>query len=234
MDLTHRFSVPAELDTAWAAFSRLDQIAPCFPGATVTVVNGRDYAGLVKIKFGPVPLVYNGSAHVKELNRSARRMVIEAVGEDRRGNGTATAQVTVTFVDRGDSTDVSVQTDLSITGRPAQFGGGVISDVSDRLLDLFVSCISARFRDGEFDGQRGADAEPTVELGGLPGAAEAAAAASYPRTASSASKPSGEETQPHLQMITTFVPIVLKRYWPVLVGVALGLGIVGRLLRRRR
>jgi len=69
MNLTHRFSVPASLDAAWAAFSRLDQIAPCFPGATVTHVNGRDYAGFVKIKFGPIPLVYNGSAQVTELNR---------------------------------------------------------------------------------------------------------------------------------------------------------------------
>ena len=62
MNLTHRFSVPAKLDAAWAAFSRLDQIAPCFPGATITEVDGRDYAGFVKIKFGPIPLVYNGTA----------------------------------------------------------------------------------------------------------------------------------------------------------------------------
>ena len=165
MNLTHRFSVPAKLDAAWAAFSRLDQIAPCFPGATITEVDGSEYAGFVKIKFGPIPLVYNGTATVTEHNRAARRMVVRARGHDRRGNGTATAIVTAAFTETGNITDIQVLTDLSITGRPAQFGGGVISDVSDRLLDLFVNCVSARFADGEFATDLAeADGEPTIEI----------------------------------------------------------------------
>ena len=150
MNLTHRFSVPARLDAAWAAFSQLDLVAPCFPGATITDVDGSDYAGFVKIKFGPIPLVYNGTAQITEHNRAARRIVIRARGQDRRGNGTAAADVTASFTETGNITDIQVLTDLSITGRPAQFGGGVISDVSDKLLDLFVNCVSARFTDGEF------------------------------------------------------------------------------------
>ncbi len=237
MNLTHRFSVPADLDAAWAAFSRLDQIAPCFPGATVTAVNGRDYAGFVKIKFGPIPLVYNGSAQVTELNREARRMVIRAIGQDRRGNGSATADVTATFTETGTITDIQVLTELSITGRPAQFGGGVITDVSDRLLDLFVNCISARFRDGEFTQvERPDEGDPTIEIPvvGLEDPGETAAAASFPRTAPYVYKPPSDDAQPHLQVIGTFLPVVLKRYWPVLLGAGVGLLIVRRVLRRHR
>lgn len=220
MNLTHRFSVPADLDTTWAAFSQLDQIAPCFPGATISQVNGRDYAGFVKIKFGPIPLVYNGSAQITELNRFARRMVITAIGQDRRGNGTATADVTATFTETGTITDVHVQTELSITGRPAQFGGGVITDASDRLLDLFVNCISARFLDGEFvpDRRVAADGDPTVEI---------------PVVGGEKPQRGTTEAQPHLQVLSAFLPAVVKRYWPVLLGVVVGIGVVARVLRRR-
>ena len=255
MQLTHRFSVPADLETAWAAFSRLEQIAPCFPGATVTSVSGRDYGGFVKIKFGPIPLVYNGSAQITELDRRARRMVFKAIGHDRRGNGSATSEVTVTFTETGTITDVLVITELSITGRPAQFGGAVISDVSDRLLDLFVNCISARFRAGDFAadrragdagvgggaaggggaGVRGAGGGSTAAGRGVgpEDQGEVAAAAAFPRTAPYVYKPPSDEAQPHLQVVSTFVPVVLKRSWPVLVGLGLGAVIAARILRRR-
>jgi carbon monoxide dehydrogenase subunit G len=241
MNLTHRFSVPAKLDEAWAAFSRLDQIAPCFPGATVTNANGRDYAGFVKIKFGPIPLVYNGTAQVTELDRAAGRMVVRAVGQDRRGNGSATADVTATFTETGNITDVRVLTALSVTGRPAQFGGGVISDVSDRLLDLFVNCISARFRDGEFAAdRRSGDGEPTVEIPvvGLEDPADTAAALSTPRTTRRSApyvyQPPTDETKPHLEVIGTFLPVLLKRYWPIVLGIGIGTAIAVRVLRRSR
>ncbi len=241
MNLTHRFSVPADLDAAWSAFSRLDQIAPCFPGATVSHVNGRDYAGFVKIKFGPIPLVYNGSAQITELNREARRMVVTAIGQDRRGNGSASAEVTATFTQTGTITDIQVLTELSITGRPAQFGGGVISDVSDRLLDLFVNCISARFRDGEFtaDRRRADGDDPTEEIPvvGLedPGDGDGGGSARPAhRTAPYVYKPPSDETQPHLEVIGTFVPVVLKRYWPILVGLGIGIAIATRIVRRQR
>ncbi len=165
MNLTHRFSVPAHLDAAWAAFSQLDLIAPCFPGATITDVDGRDYAGFVKIKFGPIPLVYNGTAtdHRAQSRGAADRDPGPGKRSARQRNGPA--DVTASFTETGNITDIQVLTDLSITGRPAQFGGGVISDVSDKLLDLFVNCVSARFTDGEFatDLSR-LDGEPTIEI----------------------------------------------------------------------
>ena len=148
MDLTHRFSVPAGVAEAWDAFNDLEGLAPCFPGATITSVDGDEFSGSVKIKLGPISLMYNGSGRYVERNDADRRVVIEARGKDKRGNGTATATVTASFAESGGQTDVEVLTDLVITGKPAQFGRGVISDVSDKLLDQFVSCVSGRFADG--------------------------------------------------------------------------------------
>jgi uncharacterized protein len=163
MDLTHRFSVPTGVAEAWDAFNDLEGLAPCFPGATITSVDGDEFSGSVKIKLGPISLMYNGSGRYIERNDADRRVVIEARGKDKRGNGTATATVTASFAESGGQTDVEVLTDLVITGKPAQFGRGVISDVSDKLLDQFVSCVSGRFADGlGADGLGAAGAEPSA------------------------------------------------------------------------
>jgi carbon monoxide dehydrogenase subunit G len=191
MDLTHRFSVPARIDEAWNAFNNLEGLAPCFPGATITSVEGDAFAGSVKVKLGPVALVYNGSGRYVERNDAERRVVIEARGKDQRGNGTATATVTASFAESGEQTEVEVLTDLAITGKPAQFGRGVISDVSDKLLDQFVSCVSGRFADGlgaapepavsaaaavPADARSDeADSEQTIELEAVPAAEKVAA-----------------------------------------------------------
>ncbi|GAA3626859.1 SRPBCC family protein [Microlunatus ginsengisoli] len=149
MDLTHRFSVPAPLDEAWRAFNDLEGLAPCFPGATLSSVEGDEFAGSVKVKLGPIALLYNGTGHYVQRDEDAHRVVIEARGKDKRGNGTATATVTASFAAGADGTDVEVVTDLAITGKPAQFGRGVISDVSDKLLAQFVACVSGRFAAAE-------------------------------------------------------------------------------------
>jgi carbon monoxide dehydrogenase subunit G len=148
MDLSHRFRVPASVEEAWTAFNHLDRIAPCFPGATITTVSGNDFEGSIKVKLGPVALFYNGSGRFIERDPDAHRVVIEAQGEDRRGNGTATARVTASFAGDEKSTDVEVLTALDITGKPAQFGPGVISDVSDKLLNQFASNVSGRLAEG--------------------------------------------------------------------------------------
>jgi uncharacterized protein len=148
MDLSHRFRVPASVEEAWTAFNHLDRIAPCFPGATITTVSGDDFEGSIKVKLGPVALVYNGSGRFVERDPDAHRVVIEARGQDRRGNGTATARVTASFAGDEESTDVEVVTALDITGKPAQFGPGVISDASDKLLNQFASNVSGRLAEG--------------------------------------------------------------------------------------
>jgi uncharacterized protein len=148
MDLTHHFTVPTSVDDTWAHFQDIASVAECFPGATVTSVDGDTFSGSVKVKLGPIALVYNGSGTFVEKDEAAHRFVVEAKGKDKRGNGTAGATVTLTMTPAGSSTDVEVVTDLSITGKPAQFGRGVMQDVSDKLLGQFVACLEQRLSGG--------------------------------------------------------------------------------------
>jgi carbon monoxide dehydrogenase subunit G len=145
VELTHSFTVPASVEDTWAAFQDIESVAGCFPGATVTEVDGEDFKGTCKVKLGPIALVYSGSGTFEEKDESAHRFVVVAKGKDKRGNGTAGATVTATMSAAGaDSTEVNVLTDLAITGKPAQFGRGVIQDVSDKLLQQFVTCLQSK------------------------------------------------------------------------------------------
>ena len=159
MDLEHTFTVPAPLDRTWAAFEDIESVAGCFPGATVTEHDGDDFKGTCKVKLGPIALTYSGSGTFVEKDRSAGRFVIEAKGKDKRGNGTAGAHVTAQLTEEGTSTKVDVTTDLAITGKPAQFGRGVMQDVSDKLLQQFVTCLKDKVGAAEKD----AAAEPSGE-----------------------------------------------------------------------
>ena len=145
MDLNHAFTVPVDRTTAWAAFQDIESVAECFPGATVTSVEGDTFQGTCKVKLGPVALQYSGSGSFLERDAENFLMVLEAKGRDKRGNGTAGATVTTSFIEEGpSSTRVEVVTDLNITGKPAQFGRGVMQDVSDKLLGQFVQCLESR------------------------------------------------------------------------------------------
>ena len=172
MELSHRFTVPVSVDAAWAAFNDLEQIAPCFPGAALTSFDGERFEGLCKVKLGPISLQYTGTGRFVERDEKGKRAVIEAKGKDKRGNGTAAAAVTAQLTAMGDNaTDVEVKTDLTITGRPAQFGRGVMQEVSDKLLAQFTACLETRLGSG------GADEPATVSsTASTPSAAEVAAA----------------------------------------------------------
>jgi carbon monoxide dehydrogenase subunit G len=141
MELRHSFTVPTAADDAWSLFMDLERVGSCFPGATVTDVTDDGFTGTVKVKLGPIQLLYAGSGAFVEKDDAARRAVIEAKGKDKRGNGTAGATVTIELEPDGDGTRADVVTDLSVTGKPAQFGRGVMQDVSDKLLGQFVACI---------------------------------------------------------------------------------------------
>ena len=142
MELQHSFTVPTSVDEAWDLFMDLSRVGGCFPGATVTDFTGEGFAGTVKVKLGPIALLYAGSGSFIERDAEARRAVIEAKGKDKRGNGTAGATVTIQLEDAGGGgTRADVRTDLSVTGKPAQFGRGVMQDVSDKLLGQFEGCI---------------------------------------------------------------------------------------------
>ena len=144
MQLEHQFTVPAAPEVVWAAVIDPAKVAPCMPGATLTEVNGSEFAGTVKVKLGPVSLLYKGSGQFVEIDEQSRRVVIKASGKDSRGNGTASATVTVTLKADGAATNGTVVTDLTITGKPAQFGRGMISEVGGKLLDTFAAALAAQ------------------------------------------------------------------------------------------
>ncbi len=169
MELAHRFTVPTPVEETWEHFNDIASMAECFPGATVTSAEGDTFQGSCKVKLGPIALVYNGSGTFVEKDEAAHRFVVDAKGKDKRGNGTAGATVKVAMNDASGSTDVEVLTDLAITGKPAQFGRGVMQDVSDKLLGQFVSCLETRLAGG--------GAEPAGES-----SQETAAAADDPRS----------------------------------------------------
>jgi uncharacterized protein len=164
VELTHEFTVPASVDDAWAAFNDLERIAPCFPGASLTSYDGESFDGLVKVKLGPISLQYTGKGSFVERDEATHRAVIEAKGKDKRGNGTAAATITASLASAGDaSTQVTVKTDLNITGKPAQFGRGVMQDVSDKLLAQFASCLETKL--GEPAAPATADETQPADLG---------------------------------------------------------------------
>jgi carbon monoxide dehydrogenase subunit G len=144
VQLEHQFTVPAPPDVVWAAVVDPARVAPCMPGATLTEVNGSEFAGSVKVKLGPVSLLYKGSGQFVEIDEQSKRVVIKASGKDSRGNGTASATVTVTLKPDGANTHGAVVTDLAITGKPAQFGRGMIAEVGGKILDTFAGCLAGK------------------------------------------------------------------------------------------
>jgi carbon monoxide dehydrogenase subunit G len=118
------------------------------PGATITSVEGKEFSGSVKVKLGPVSLLYKGKGEYSETDENAHRVVLKASGKDSRGSGTAAATITVTLTDQGGSTKGDVHTDLNITGKPAQFGRGMISDVGGKLIESFSTNLADKLSGG--------------------------------------------------------------------------------------
>ncbi|MFF4504415.1 SRPBCC family protein [Streptomyces sp. NPDC001401] len=158
MELHHEFTVPVPVDDAWQTLLDIERIAPCMPGATVEEYDGKTVTGSVKVKVGPITVTYKGTAVFEEQDEAAHRMVLIASGRETRGQGTARATVTGSLTEREGGTAVSVRTDLTVTGRPAQFGRGVMAEVGDRLVGQFAQCLSERIVE-----PAGAVAEPPEE-----------------------------------------------------------------------
>lgn len=243
MELSHKFTVPASIEETWTAFNDLERIAPCFPGATLSSVEGDEFKGSVKVKLGPISLQYNGTGQFVERDESARRAVIEAKGKDRRGNGTASATITARMSPDGDGTAVEVDTDLAITGKPAQFGRGVIQDVSDKLLGQFVDCIAGKLGQAEEPAEPETATSPAAPAAGSAAGASAGAptvGASGSSTGTGAARTSGagEQSEPEpgagadLNLMSTVGPVIAKRAAPYLIGLVVA-AIVYKLIRRR-
>jgi uncharacterized protein len=143
MKLEHEFTVPAPVEEAWKVLLDVERVAPCMPGATLLTVDGDQFTGTVKVKVGPIQVTYKGQAKFASLDEAGHRAVIEATGKEARGSGTAAATVTAVLVDAGSSTiNVKVETDLDVTGRPAQFGRGVMAEVAAKLIGQFANCLA--------------------------------------------------------------------------------------------
>jgi uncharacterized protein len=141
MELTNEFVVPVAVDDAWKLLTDVERIAPCMPGAELQEIEGEEYRGIVKVKVGPITAQYKGKATFIEKDDAAHKAVLRAEGRDTRGQGNANATITATLESDGGGTKVKVVTDLAITGRAAQFGRGVMVDVSTKLLGQFVDCL---------------------------------------------------------------------------------------------
>jgi carbon monoxide dehydrogenase subunit G len=148
MELNNTFTVPVPVDEAWRVMLDVARFAPCMPGATVDQVQGDDVLGRVRVKLGPISITYQGKVTFVEKDEEKHRVVLSAAARETRGSGTASARVTAALNDVGGATEVSVSTDLNITGKPAQFGRGVMSDVSERIMGEFAENLARELDSG--------------------------------------------------------------------------------------
>jgi uncharacterized protein len=141
MNIENEFRVDVPVEEAWRVLLDVERIAPCMPGAQLQEIDGDEFRGIVKVRVGPITAQYKGTARLTEVDDANHRAVIRAEGRDTRGQGNASATVTATLQPDGGGTRVRIESDVTITGKVSQFGRGVIADVSNKLLDQFVSCL---------------------------------------------------------------------------------------------
>ncbi|MCE3034017.1 SRPBCC family protein [Streptomyces sp. CMSTAAHL-2] len=187
MKIDNEFRVDAPLERAWQALTDLEGLAPCMPGAQLTGVDGDVYRGKVKVKVGPVISQFQGTARFTEQDEASHSAVISASGKDTRGQGNASATVHARLRPDGTGTAVSVSTDLNISGKLAQFGSGMIKEISEKLFAQFVANVEEQLL------HKPEPTEPTEST--EPEASEAPAPAPSPATTAeqSAAEPSTAE-----------------------------------------
>jgi uncharacterized protein len=233
MELDNSFTVPVPPDVAWGVLLDVARIAPCMPGATVDEVDGDVVNGRIKVKVGPVSLTYKGTATFTDRNESERKVSVEASGKETRGAGTASAVVTASLTAaEDDSTLVTMHTTMNVTGRPAQFGRGVMVEVGGKLVDKFAENLALQLTaDGaaseaaaaSADGEASADADSDSDsAGGDDGASTSTTVTPTPAA------PAQDDS---LNLVRLVAPAILKRVLPV-AAIAASLALLGRRIRR--
>lgn len=146
MKLEQSFEVRAPVERVWETLIDIERVAPCLPGAEISEAgDGRTYRGSFSVRLGPTTAAYRGELQLEDVDQAARRVVMRASGQDKRGQGSAKASIVSTMHEEGDATRVDVETDFTITGRLARFGrGGMIQDISNRLLREFADCLQQK------------------------------------------------------------------------------------------
>jgi carbon monoxide dehydrogenase subunit G len=151
MRFEHEFTVPVPIEQAWAVLLDVERVAPCLPGATLDIYEGDEFTGRMKVKVGPITVTYRGSATFEDVDKDSHTLTIRASGKEARGSGTASATVKARMAPREGATAVSVETTFNVTGRPAQFGRGVMAEVGAKIIDRFAENLAELL------------SEPTVE-----------------------------------------------------------------------
>jgi carbon monoxide dehydrogenase subunit G len=173
MKINNEFTVSAPVEQAWETMLNLERIAPCLPGAAIQEEKGDgEYDGTMKVKIGPITANYKGTVKFEETDEANHRAVLQATGRDARGQGTASATITSTLQEEGDKTKVSVETDMKLTGRAAQFGRGIAQDVATKMLNQFAECLEEEIAGGPGEGAAATAAEPSAEENGSRDSAE--------------------------------------------------------------
>jgi len=203
MELEHSFTIPVPPEQAWQVLLDVEQVAPCMPGATVDAVDGDQIKGRIKVKVGPVSLTYAGTAHFTERDEQAKSVTLEASGKETRGSGTAAATVRSTLQGEGDGqTRVVVHTTMSVTGRPAQFGRGVMTEVGGRIIERFATNLAAQLAGGSLP-----EASLATGNGAGPGTAVPGPATASPATASPAGASTAADSAPAGHDVTGAAPL---------------------------
>jgi uncharacterized protein len=225
IEFDHSFTVPVPPEQAWDVLLDVQTIAPCMPGASVDEVDGDVVNGRMRIKVGPVSLTYRGTAKFTERNPETRTLALEASGKETRGAGTASADVMATLVPDPAGTLVNIHTAMNVTGRPAQFGRGVMVEVGGKLVDQFAVNLAKLLA-----GEPAVGASPAA--GTSAPVADTANAAPTPAVTAVPAAAAESEQEDSLNLIKLVGPAVLKRALPIIA--AAGVAVVGTLIWRRR
>jgi carbon monoxide dehydrogenase subunit G len=243
MEMNHSFTVPVPPARAWDVLLDVEKIAPCMPGATVEEFDGEVVTGRIKVKVGPVSLTYRGTAKFTERDPEAQVVVVEAAGKETRGAGTASATVRASLEPEssGEATKVTMHTTMNVTGRPAQFGRGVIVEVGGKLVEKFAENLAQLISGDGAAAPDGAAAAGEVSTDGASAAEPAGTAATGPGStqpsavipvASTASAPPAQANDDSINLVRLVGPAILKRVIPIAAAAAL-LTLLGRRLFRR-
>lgn len=222
MELENTFVVPADIDTAWDTLIDVESIAPCMPGATLTSFDGEEFAANVKVKLGPVTMNFAGTGRFVSKDKDAHVAVIDATGKETKGAGTAGATITATLTPEGpNSTRATIVTDLTVTGKAAQFGRGVMADVSKRLITQFASNLEQVIAARNTVAPAAADVTVETHAGAAVETTTPAAAAPLPKLDNEA-----------LDLGNAALVPVLKRVVPAIIVVGVAVGVIWWLASR--